>query len=98
MSENIKLRCLEISADANKKNPENILIDAKEMFDFTKDIPFDTSFLIKLIRISAPDTREENEDEDKLIKCIGRNVLNYVNKEKARIRVELKRQPGYYDS
>ena len=95
MSKNIKLRCLEISADANKKNPENILIDAKEMFDFTKDTPFDTSFLIKLLRISAPDESLEEED---LVKVIGRKVLDYVNKEKARIRAQVERQPGYYSS
>ena len=95
MSENIKLRCLEISADANKNNPENILIDAKQMFDFTQDTPFDTSFLIKLLRISAPDESLEEED---LVKVIGRKVLDYVNKEKARIRVQVERQPGYYSS
>ena len=95
MSENIKLRCLEISADANKKNPENILIDAKQMFDFTQDTPFDTSFLIKLLRISAPDESLEEED---LVKVIGRKVLDYVNKEKARIRAQVERQPGYYSS
>ena len=95
MAENIKLRCLEISADANKKNPENILIDAKQMFDFTQDTPFDTSFLIKLLRISAPDESLEEED---LVKVIGRKVLDYVNKEKARIRAQVERQPGYYSS
>ncbi|MGO4905717.1 hypothetical protein [Flavobacterium sp. W20_MBD1_R3] len=95
MTENIKLRCLEISADANKNNPENILIDAKQMFDFTQDTPFDTSFLIKLLRISAPDERLEEED---LVKVIGRKVLDYVNKEKARIRAQVERQPGYYSS
>jgi hypothetical protein len=95
MSENIKLRCLEISADANKNNPENILIDAKQMFDFTQDTPFDTSFLIKLLRISAPDESLEEED---LVKVIGRKVLDYVNKEKARIRAQVERQPGYYRS
>ena len=95
MSKNIKLRCLEISADANKKNPENILIDAKQMFDFTQDTPFDTSFLIKLLRISAPDESLEEED---LVKVIGRKVLDYVNKEKARIRAQVERQPGYYSS
>ncbi len=95
MSENIKLRCLEISAEANKNNPENILIDAKQMFDFTQDTPFDTSFLIKLLRISAPDQSLEEED---LVKVIGRKVLDYVNKEKARIRAQVERQPGYYSS
>ena len=95
MSENIKLRCLEISADANEKNPENILIDAKQMFDFTQDTPFDTSFLIKLLRISAPDESLEEED---LVKVIGKKVLDYVNKEKARIRAQVERQPGYYSS
>ncbi|MFV8391104.1 hypothetical protein [Flavobacterium sp. LB1P71] len=95
MSENIKLRCLEISAEANKNNPENILIDAKQMFDFTQDTPFDTSFLIKLLRISAPDESLEEED---LVKVIGRKVLDYVNKEKARIRAQVERQPGYYSS
>jgi hypothetical protein len=96
MSENIKLRCLEISAEANKNNPENILIDAKQMFDFTQDTPFDTSFLIKLLRISAPD--ESLEEEEDLVKVIGRKVLDYVNKEKARIRAQVERQPGYYSS
>jgi hypothetical protein len=38
-------RCSDSPADANKKNnPENILIDAKQMFDFNADTPFDTSF------------------------------------------------------
>ncbi|MFV8389409.1 hypothetical protein [Flavobacterium sp. LB1P71] len=89
MPKNIKLRCLEISAKANKNNSNNILNDAVKMFEFTKDVHFD-SFMERLVSISSPDTREEHEDESKLIKGIGRKVFDYINRESSRTTPEQK--------
>jgi hypothetical protein len=49
-----------------------------------KTSSFKDEFLKELIRISAPDTRAEYEDETKLIKGIGRKVFDYINREKVK--------------
>ena len=84
-----------MAAKVNKQNPDNILQYAKIFYEFTKEIPFETSFLIHLIRFSAPDVNEEDEN---FTKIIGEKVLDYVKKEKIRIATQLKQQPGYYGS
>ena len=55
-----------------------------------KTSSFKDEFLNELIRISAPDTRAEYEDEMKLIKGIGRKVFDYINREKAKKTLEQK--------
>lgn len=44
-----------------------------------KTSSFKDEFLKELIRISAPDSKEDCEGE-RLINCIGRKVLSYVEK------------------
>jgi len=84
-----------MAVKVNKKEHKNILKQANSFYEFTKEIPFKTSFLTHLLRISAPDIPVEDEN---FTKILGENVLNYVNKEKVRITNLTKQQSDYYGS